>query len=55
LIWEDQALAYEVISTGVLVLDRRHEEEAEYEARVLREYLDLKPRLEEYLRSLLGA
>jgi len=48
-------LAYEVISTGVLVLDRKPEERVEYEVRVLKEYLDLKPRLEEYLRSLLGA
>jgi len=48
-------LAYEIISTGILVLDRRPEERVEYEVRVLREYLDLRPRLEEYLRSLLGA
>jgi len=45
-------LAYEVISTGVLVLDRRPEERVEYEVRVLREYLDLKPRLEEYFAAL---
>jgi len=49
------SLAYEVISTGVLVLDRRPNERVEYEVRVLKEYLDLKPRLEEYFRSLLGA
>jgi len=49
------SLAYEVIATGVLVLDRRPEERVEYEVRVLREYLDLKLRLEEYLKTVLGA
>jgi len=49
------SLAYEVISTGVLVLDKRPEERVEYEVRVLKEYLDLKPRLEEYFKAILKA
>jgi len=49
------SLAYEVISTGVLVLDRRPDERVEYEVRVLKEYLDLKPRLEEYFKTVLEA
>jgi len=49
------SLAYEVISTGVLALDKRPEQRVEYEVRVLKEYLDLKPRLEEYFKSLFKA
>jgi len=47
------SLAYEVISTGILVLDKRPEERVEYEVKVLKEYLDLKPRLEEYFKAIL--
>jgi len=44
-------LAYEIVTTGVVVLDREPEERVGYEARVIKEYLDLKPRLEEYYRT----
>ena len=47
-------LAYEVVSKGVLVLERSREERVEFEVRVLKEYLDLKPRLERYYRELLS-
>jgi len=47
------SLAYEVIATGTTVLDRRPEERVDYEVRVLKEYLDMKPRLEEYLKTVL--
>jgi len=49
------SLAYEVISTGVMALDKRPEQRVEYEVKVLKEYLDLKPRLEEYFKSLFKA
>ncbi|ABL79131.1 type VII toxin-antitoxin system MntA family adenylyltransferase antitoxin [Thermofilum pendens] len=45
-------LAYEVVSTGVLVLDRDSEARAEYEVKVLKQFLDMKPRLEEYYEEL---
>jgi len=47
------SLVYEVIATGILVLDRRPGERVEYEVKVLKEYLDLKPRLEEYFAALI--
>jgi len=49
------SLVYEVIATGVLALDRRPGERVEYEVRVLKEYLDLKPKLEEYFETVLKA
>ena len=47
-------LAYEVVSKGVPVLERSREERVEFEVRVLKEYLDLKPRLERYYREHLS-
>ncbi len=46
------ALAYEIVRTGIVVLDRRPEVRIEYEVKILKEYLDLKPRLEQYFRIL---
>ena len=46
------ALAYEIVRTSILVLDRKPELRIEYEVKILKEYLDLKPRLEEYFRAL---
>ncbi len=46
------ALAYEIVRTSILVLDRKPELRIEYEVKILKKYLDLKPRLEEYFRAL---
>ncbi len=46
-------LAYEVISKGKLILDRDPASRVEYEVKVLREFLDIRPRLEEYYRLVL--
>ncbi|MEM2403859.1 MAG: nucleotidyltransferase domain-containing protein [Candidatus Methanomethylicia archaeon] len=46
-------LTYEVISKGRLILDRDPASRIEYETKVLREFLDVKPRLEEYYRLVL--
>lgn len=47
-------LAYEVVSKGVVVLDRDRERRVEFEVKVLKEFLDLRPRLERYYRELLS-
>jgi uncharacterized protein YutE (UPF0331/DUF86 family)/predicted nucleotidyltransferase len=47
-------LAYEVISKGVVVVERDKEERIGFETRVLKEYLDLKPRLERYYSEVLS-
>ncbi len=46
-------LAYEAVKTGVVALDRDPEKRVEYEVKILREYLDLKPRLENYFRTVI--
>ena len=45
-------LAYKAISEGVLVFERSREERVRYEEWVLRMYLDFKPSLERYYRTL---
>jgi len=47
-------LAYEVVSKGVVVVERDREERISFENRVLKEYLDLKPRLERYYTEILS-
>ena len=46
-------LAYEVISKGKVMFSRDENRRIEFEVRVLREYLDMKPRLEGYYRMVL--
>lgn len=48
-------LAYEIISNGVVIVDRDREKRLEFEAKILREYLDLKPRLERYYSDILSS
>ncbi|MET1159624.1 MAG: HepT-like ribonuclease domain-containing protein [Thermoprotei archaeon] len=47
-------LAYEIISNGVVIIDRNREKRVEFETRILKEYLDLKPRLEKYYDEILS-
>lgn len=47
-------LTYEVISKGVVVMDRDRGERLSFETRALKEYLDLKLRLEKYYETLLS-
>jgi len=46
-------LAHEVVKTGIVALDRDPGRRVEYEVKVLREYLDLKSRLEDYFATLI--
>ena len=46
-------LAYEVVSKGVLVLDRDVDRRVKFEVRTIKEFLDFKPRLLEYYNSVL--
>jgi hypothetical protein len=41
-------LAYEVVSKGLVVVDRDSEERINFEIRIMKEYLDMRPRLEKY-------
>ncbi|MGC9153784.1 MAG: type VII toxin-antitoxin system MntA family adenylyltransferase antitoxin [Vulcanisaeta sp.] len=47
-------LAYEVVSKGIVVLDSDVEERVRFEVRVLKEFLDFKPRLAQYYDVRLG-
>lgn len=47
-------LAYEVISNGIVIIDRSREKRVEFETKILKEYLDLKPRLERYYSEILS-
>jgi len=47
------ALAYAIIATGIVVLDREPEERIDYEVKTIKEYLDLKPRFEQYFKTVI--
>lgn len=47
-------LAYEVVSKGILILDRDPERRVDFEVRAIREFLDFKPRLTQYYDTVLN-
>ena len=47
-------LAYEVITKGIVVIDRNREERVNFETKILKEFLDLKPRLERHYSKIIS-
>jgi uncharacterized protein YutE (UPF0331/DUF86 family)/predicted nucleotidyltransferase len=47
-------LAYEIISKGIIVVEKDKEERISFETRILKKYLDLKPRLKRYYNEILS-
>ncbi|MGC8607907.1 MAG: type VII toxin-antitoxin system MntA family adenylyltransferase antitoxin [Vulcanisaeta sp.] len=48
------SLAYEVVSRGVLILDRDPDRRIDFETRIIKEFLNFKPRLAQYYNAVLN-